>query len=348
MEISDIIAEISRLNHRGIELADKAMFKEAANQHSKAVDLAAAQMPKMNLNPDYFLFSISRLVYVTRSSRMDCASTMPMLEGALKITADDRAAIKPENRTFFGEATIKEEMALLRRFFPAKGDELNDYLKSQNMTQRVIGLFSEASKNINRLEIESQPYRDSRLLRAYGLMAPISLKVAERMPNKKEKEQEIRKAIQWADQELQARLKTGENKGMNLANAYHSLGLAQATAFKEAITRGDGSTSLYEACMTYYKARTNLIFAQDLASKADNHMVASVVELRMAWLELDACNPNGGKIMRGLMDSVFKAQENPKSAWGPLLRQELQPQMHDVCQKLDKTYLQRYQNMYRA
>jgi len=178
MEISDIIKQITNLNRTGIELSDKGEFGKASSYHLYAMMLAASNIK--SINPDHYLFSASRSAYAQRFSTNNREATMSTLEKALEFAKDRRASIAADERTFFGEAAVKEEMALLLRYFPMKGHELKEYRKSICITGEVMILFSNAAKNTNNLEILEPEYRKTRYLRSTGLIAPIILKAAEK------------------------------------------------------------------------------------------------------------------------------------------------------------------------
>jgi len=156
------------------------------------------------------------------------------------------------------------------------------------------------------------------------------------------KKNQIKTAVSYAKAELEARIDAGEKYGLDLANSYHTVGLTQAVALKESIIYGKKQEDDYNV------AKSNLDEAMELAKNANNMQVVSVINLRMAWLEMSPFNPERDETMEKLMYAVFEAQEQPASKWGPALRQELKPQMSDVCHKLGGTYLQKYKRMYQA
>lgn len=329
MELTDRINYINTFNQEGIALTMQAppRYDEALAKHQEAAQLALDE----NLNPDYRAFSTANIGYALRRKGEPREEVVDLLVNTFVETVSRMqtwtAADSSRQDSYAGSARLLEELALARKHAQATKEEL---LVARSDLDMAIDFYKGAQKNTG-AEIIPVPQLNSRLWRTLGVASTVATDLAKHAP--RERRTYLNEAVSYAQQELDARLEAGE-KSFNLANAYHTLAVAQtelANRDKE----------------MYLAAKENLQLAKSNAQAAGNQMAFSVMTMREAWLEYKR-SPLNKKAIGNLVQTVLEQQQQELMRWDKSVKAGVQPKMLKLAEHLGGACQEQILNLYSA
>lgn len=317
MALSDIIKKIETLNEEGIKLtfsSEPNRFDLAIPKHAEAANIAI----NTNINPDYYAVSMANMAYALRHRDNDSTKVLSLLEKVFdKINT---------NKSYFGTARVLEEKGLV--ICHDKERTVETLMGGLVIIEECLSLYERALVNSKKEIVRKEVIRN-RLFRTEGIASTIASGIA--LKDEKVKETYNKRAIFYAEKELEMRLENGETKGHDLMNAYHTLGAAMAEMVS-------GKTKLY------YDAKKNLTNAQKLT---EIPLVRSVLKLRVGWLEYKA-DPSNMKVIKGYVDAILADQDKNATKWTSAVKDVLKDKMFALGKHLGKDHIEKIQNMYGA
>ncbi len=323
MDLTQLIEQINSLNGEGIKSAcgSPPDYDQAQILHQKAVDLARGNQ---ELNPDYLAFSVANVGYARRRRGDSRAEVLGLLESTLQSTISSmliwaKAEESSRQKSYAGRARLLEEIGLVRRYAPDQEDVGKDLKVALSNLEEAVQLYDQAILNLTSspeadtgAEIISLKQLQNRKLRSIGVASTIAAEISRVVPT-----DEItgyqKKAVQYAHDELSSRLSLGEESGFNLANAYHTLGVAQSELVS-------GQNEFYSP------AKENFHQAEELSIASGDPMTVSVLSFREAWLEYKRDHSDSESI-RPHLALVLEYQKSEKTYWNKAVRLAIRPQM---------------------
>ena len=309
-----LIERITDLNNNGIKFACASPpdYDCAFALHQEAAGLAQSNP---ELNPDYLAFSIANIGYARRRRGDPRKEVKGLLEDTLNTTIAFMSlwanADGSRRETKAGRARLLEEIGLVRRYSPDQGDLSGDLKTALNNLEDAVRLYASAISQPE-AEIISLDKLQSRKLRCIGVASTIATEISRVVPEAKITPY-LEMAVSYAQDELSGRLQAGEQSGFNLANAYHTLGVAQSELA--------GEKKDY-----YDSAKENFSLARQLSQEAGDPMTVSVLSFREAWLEYKK-DYSGTESIRPHLALVLEYQKDEKTYWNSAVRKAIQPQM---------------------
>jgi len=329
MEISDLVNKINVLNEEGIKLTMQAppRYDEALAKHQEAVQLSSDK----NLNPDYHAFSTANVAYAIRRKAEPQEKVLKLLDDAFQenmaAMGDWAAADSSRQESYAGTARLLEEMTIVLRTSPKATKD--DLMVARGNVHMAVDLYESAVGNAP-AEIITLPQLNSRLWRTLGVASTVATDLSKYFPH--ERKVYLKEAIVYAQQELDVRTAAGEKNGSPLANAYHTLGVAQT----ELANRDKNM---------YLAAKDNLQLGRQHAHDAGQLMSVSVMTFREAWLEYKR-SPLNKKTIGNLVQIVVNQQSLEKMRWDNGVKNSLRARMTKLGAHLGGIYQQQIMQMY--
>lgn len=261
MNITRRINNINDLNDIGMKLARTPTMQDALKLLEIAADLAYAE----SLSPDYLQISNANCGYALRQLG-DYDGAKRLLEDTLERTKSADGLV----RTYSGVGRIFEELGLI------VADDPRAVEPEARMSAITAGLVYfegaimkyEVALANSVSEVYTPEQLTQRKLRTMGMRAPKARNLGE-LTEGEERQHWFNTAVQYATEEVIAREGMGESSGQNLANAYHSLGLALTE-----LVAGDFDR--------YQQAKDAFDKAAKVLGVHENTLVT--LHLRQAWL----------------------------------------------------------------
>lgn len=317
--VTSLIERINGLNTDGIKFtcASPPDYDCAFALHREAAYLAKSS-PR--LHPDYLAFSVANIGYARRKRGDPRREVLSLLENTLqatissqsgRISAGDSLGAAHAGEAYAGRARLLEEIGLVRRYAPDSEDLSGDLKTALGNLEEAVRLYGSAISQPE-AEIISLEKLKSRRLRCIGVASTIATEISRSVPTE-EITHYLEMAVSYAQDELSGRLQAGEQGGFNLANAYHTLGVAQSELASEG---------------NYYDlAKENFRLARQFSREAGDAMTVSVLSFREAWLEYKR-DPLDSESIRPHLVSVLGDQRPEKTYWNSAVRMAIQTQMH--------------------
>lgn len=307
--LTEIIDLINTLNRQGVALTNNpATYDEAFAMHQAALTLTQAHAGI--LNPDYQALTRANMAYILRRRDNDREQALDILTTAEDILHES----SEENTTFFGKGRVWEEKGVILKYNPRPGVyQKADLETSAQCLEEAIRMYEHALENLHPEIVTTTVIKD-RKLRTLGLIAVTATELARQSLDEKDRKNYVQKAVLYALQEVREREALGETNSLNLANAYHTLGVAQTES-------GEFHPELY------FQAQENLHHASSVETRP---MVRSVLNFRLAWLQYRS-SPAEKDAVAVLMRQVLDDQEHTASHWDAGVRNALQPQMEELA-----------------
>lgn len=300
--MTNLFERIARLNQNGVFAVDGGNYDDAEQQHIEALEIATLAVAHA---ADHQAVSVANLAFIYRRRDADRWKAEDRLRSVQNVFP---------SKTLFGQARWNEEYALVLKYLAGKEpkQKLDDLTKALILARRAVEFYANARDN-DTPEIVDRDTIENRLLRTTGIASTIAAELA-RITEGDTRTSYQNDAITYAQQEVDGRVKRRETSGDALANAYHTLGVAQ-TEMAKGDERG------------YIDAKLNFGRAQRLALEEGNLLVDSVINFRLAWLEYVA-NPENRTGIEGYGSKVLDGQEpDEPGRWDAGVKATLKEQM---------------------
>ena len=291
MNTAQRIKNINDLNDLGIRLACTPTMQDALRLHEIAADLSCSE----DVPLDYLLISHANLGFALRQLG-DYDTPRGLLE------SDFMGLVGRALKTYSGIGRVFEELGLIvaddpRAVEPEK--RMSAITKGLDYFNYAIGKYREALVN-SVAEVYTPQQLIQRELRTMGMRAPKARNLGE-LTMGEESCDWFNKAVDYAQEEVNARKAMGETSGQNLANAYHSLG----QALTEIVSTNPEN---------YHRAREAFDKAAAVPGVQENTLIT--LQLRRAWLEyrkdatlVSVISPSFDTFLAGV-DKLTEADKN--------------------------------------
>ena len=261
------------------------------------------------LHPDYVRKAAAHLSHELRHTAAG--------EGAAEVLEFATELPDADPQTFYGDGMIAEEEGLLARYFG--GDTLDSLTMALGFEVEAASLYDKAAGNVDN-EIVDADEIENRRLRVTGVAGTIEIKLADIAEDDETRDIHLKRAVEYAGTELDARIANGEEPSHGLATAYSQMGMAQGMAGN------------------YQEAIDNLQKAVEVADKAGLALESSVYKFRLA-AEVHRADPDNKDKIAEYLGQVLEAHQDGKTAedgrWTAGVMKTLERDMFDLAAHLD-------------
>jgi tetratricopeptide (TPR) repeat protein len=275
------------------------------------------------VNPDYKALLIADKAYNLRK--------LGQLGDGLELLMDEIDSTYG-NKTSFGTARLSEELGLYYKAIASDNQVttiLGESISSEQLLENAssalqisIERYERALENPSEEIVSKEEIKD-RLHRSYGILSTIYADRFEKDNNNELAE----KSIEYAEKEMDARLKNGETGGFGLMNSIHTLGAALSLKPKEN----------YEAANDAFNE------AYDMA---ESRVVKATINFRRTWLEY-LTNSEDKERISFMMAGVFKSEEGNINDWDSNVKTLMEKKMKMIGAYLGGETAQRVHEFYR-
>lgn len=317
----NLFERIAKLNEEGVTLATKREYDDAEARHVEALEVATLAAAHV---ADHQMVSVANLAFIYRRRDADRRKAEDLL----------RSVVFSGSKTFFGRGRLFEEIALVLKYLPGTGAQrLNDFGVALENAEEAIDNYKHARDN-TLPEIVDKDTIEDRLLRTTGIASTIATEVARLVSGDRRDRhlQYLGKAVEYAQQEVEGRLARGEIITAPLANAYHTLGVAQTELAK-------GDEEMYAA------AKGNISRAFKLSP--EDPMLLTVLTFRFAWLEYTV-HPDSEKETIGIYVDKVLEEQGPmgEGRWDAGVKATLKDQMLTLGKHVGPPLQERVETFY--
>lgn len=263
LSVDELIADVERLNQEGIAISRPPTLSDSLGKHVEATYLA--KDPR--LNPDYLCITRANIGYVLRQMGR-YKQAQALLKSTLEWAEDAFVEREHITESHGGRGRVLEELGMIKRDCPGE-DRLGRIKEALGTFNQTLDLYEQAQINVGR-EVYTLDQLAGRINRTNGLKGTTLLMLLD------EGETDltyVTQALEYTRKELDARLAAGEPTDdiskHNLANAYHSVGIA----LTELVPTNPNK---------YIEAREHLFKAQ---RTTPHDRTKTTINFRLAWLE---------------------------------------------------------------